>query len=249
MFDVSWTEVLVVGGIGLAVIGPRDLPKAAHTLGASVGRIVGLLQGARARADQFAAQSELQQLQNELRSGLRDLDAVKAEMAVSMSPGRMIGRDLGRMTGNAVASRMAPHQLAAPSPHGSTGSIMNTSSTATLSRLPPSSSANDPLHNTSAPEAFDSRPLPMSTSTLFQTQAAAAEAEWAQKGIAFQSTAEKRHNDDAGSVQLAHMLQQSLLFDRYDQAVAEQDASLQSKVEQIREKVESERKTGEKKMT
>lgn len=33
MFDMSWGEVLVIGGVALIVIGPKDLPKALRTVG------------------------------------------------------------------------------------------------------------------------------------------------------------------------------------------------------------------------
>ena len=77
-------EIGVLSGIGLVLIGRKDLPVAAHALGRQVGRIVGLLQGARIRADRFATDHQLKQLQNEFKSGLRELDAVKAEMASAM---------------------------------------------------------------------------------------------------------------------------------------------------------------------
>ncbi|EED92082.1 predicted protein [Thalassiosira pseudonana CCMP1335] len=99
MFDVSFGEVAVITGVGIVLIGRKDLPIAANTLGKQVGRIVGLLQGARMRADRFATDHQLKQLQNEFRSGLRELDAVKAEMAGAMlsSRGGGIGGGLGAM--------------------------------------------------------------------------------------------------------------------------------------------------------
>lgn len=90
MFDVSWGEMGVVVGLGLFLIGRKDLPKAARVAGTQVGRVVGMLQGARARADAFAQTNELRALHNEVRSGLRELDAVKAELAVSFSPSQMM---------------------------------------------------------------------------------------------------------------------------------------------------------------
>ena len=42
----------IVIGISATLIGRRDLPKASHFLGQQVGRIVGFLQGARARERQ-----------------------------------------------------------------------------------------------------------------------------------------------------------------------------------------------------
>mmetsp|Transcript_14213 Transcript_14213/g.30362 ORF Transcript_14213/g.30362 Transcript_14213/m.30362 type:complete len:302 (-) Transcript_14213:150-1055(-) len=87
MFDVSSGEIAILASVGLILIGRKDLPIASRALGHQVGRIVGLLQGARLRADRFATDHQLKALQNEFRSGLRELDAVKAELAGSMMPG------------------------------------------------------------------------------------------------------------------------------------------------------------------
>jgi Sec-independent protein translocase protein TatA len=101
MFDISWGEIFVVGAVGVALTGRRDLPAASRFVGSQLGRVVGLLQGARARADQFAHQNELKQLQNEFRSGLRELDQVKMELALAASSQGMIGRNLGATTSSA----------------------------------------------------------------------------------------------------------------------------------------------------
>ena len=46
MFHLSRGELAVATGLGLFLIGRRDLPKAAHVVGTQVGRVVGFLQGA-----------------------------------------------------------------------------------------------------------------------------------------------------------------------------------------------------------
>ena len=65
MFDVSWGELFIVGAVGATLAGRKDLPTAFRFVGSQVGRVVGLLQGARARADSYTAQNELRQLQND----------------------------------------------------------------------------------------------------------------------------------------------------------------------------------------
>ena len=91
MFDISWGEIAVLTSAGLILIGRKDLPIASHALGQQIGRIVGLLQGARIRADRYANDHQLKQLQNEFKSGLRELDAVKAELAGSMLSSSQVG--------------------------------------------------------------------------------------------------------------------------------------------------------------
>ena len=39
MFDMSWGEVMLIGGVALIVIGPKDLPKALRTVGQITGKL------------------------------------------------------------------------------------------------------------------------------------------------------------------------------------------------------------------
>ena len=228
---MSRSELFLVVGAGLFLVGKKDLPRFANAVGTQVGRVVGLLQGARARADRFAEHSELRQLQNELRSGLRELDAVKSEMALSMTPGGMMGRSLGAITANANRTTrpatMPPPATAAVPQQTATASTTLLSDNALPSTMP--------LQDQ---QPFNSQPVV--SSTVHQTTAAVAEQEWVRQGIAFQSAAERgaglssSHNvEQSGSAILSDFIQQSLIFDQYDRTVAEQDAALQSKVSSI----------------
>ena len=38
MLDFAWPELVVIGAVALVAIGPKDLPKAMHTLGKWVGK-------------------------------------------------------------------------------------------------------------------------------------------------------------------------------------------------------------------
>lgn len=66
MFDIGWTELLVIAVVAVVVVGPKDLPKMMRVVGQWAGR-------ARAMADQFkrsfddmARQSELEDLRSEV---------------------------------------------------------------------------------------------------------------------------------------------------------------------------------------
>ena len=39
MLDVAWPELVVIGAVALVAIGPKDLPKAMHTLGIWAGKL------------------------------------------------------------------------------------------------------------------------------------------------------------------------------------------------------------------
>jgi len=236
---ISWGELFLAVGAGFFLVGKKDLPKVAFTFGTQVGRVVGFLQGARARVDRFAEHSELRQLQNELRSGLRELDAVRSEMAVSMSPGGMMGRSLGSMTANANLSAARGGGRGGLQSSGGARMIPPSAAAAAVPQLGDAQSYARPLE-----EDEDQQHLihgnPVISSTVHQTTAAVAEQEWVKQGIDFQSAAERgaglppSHNrEQSGSAILSSFIQQSLIFDQYDRTVAEQDAVLQSKVSSI----------------
>lgn len=39
MFDIAWSELMLIGAVALVVIGPKDLPKALRTVGQVVGKV------------------------------------------------------------------------------------------------------------------------------------------------------------------------------------------------------------------
>ena len=39
MFDIAWSELMLIGAVALVVIGPKDLPKALRTVGQTVGKV------------------------------------------------------------------------------------------------------------------------------------------------------------------------------------------------------------------
>lgn len=73
MFDVSFTELVVIGIVGLIVIGPERLPEVARTLGKYVGRMRRFVAKVREDIDREVRQEEL-------RDALKrnaDLDEIK----------------------------------------------------------------------------------------------------------------------------------------------------------------------------
>jgi len=226
MFEVSWGETLVITGISIGIIGRKDLPSASRFLGTQVGRLVGLLQGARARADRFVADSDLSNAQNELRSGLREIDAVKGELAIAASSRGLVGRALSHNR----AMKPANYLPLSPTNSSVTGrDYLNAAremSDDNVSSLP------------SQPPSFELTPRK-------QSVAAVAEGEWEKQGIGFKSIAERgtkstiassgefRSLAGGGSI-LSNLLQESLIHDQYDRAIQEQDEDLNKRVDNLK---------------
>lgn len=68
MFDVSFSELMVIAVVALIVIGPEKLPKVARTLGALAGRMQKYVAQVKDEVNREVRFEELQQLQQEIQS-------------------------------------------------------------------------------------------------------------------------------------------------------------------------------------
>jgi sec-independent protein translocase protein TatB len=75
MFDVSFSELMVIAVIALLVIGPEKLPKVARTLGALTGRMQKYLAQIKEEVNREARFEELQQLQQEIKEAANKTQA------------------------------------------------------------------------------------------------------------------------------------------------------------------------------
>ena len=66
MFDVSFSELIVIAVVALIVIGPEKLPKVARTLGALAGRMQRYVAEVKEEVNREVRFQELQQLQQEI---------------------------------------------------------------------------------------------------------------------------------------------------------------------------------------
>ena len=66
MFDVSFSELIVIAMVALIVIGPEKLPKVARTLGMIAGRMQRYVAQVKEEVNREVRFQELQQLQQEI---------------------------------------------------------------------------------------------------------------------------------------------------------------------------------------
>ena len=80
MFDIGFLELVVVGVLGLLVLGPERLPKAARTIGLVIGRVRRTMSGLQ---DELERQVRAEELKDKLKDPyatfLDDDDARKAQ--------------------------------------------------------------------------------------------------------------------------------------------------------------------------
>jgi len=81
MFDIAWTEMLVLAVIIIVVVGPRDLPKVMRAIGGFMRKARALASQFQSDMDQLARESEIDELrkqarayQDKFRQPMRELD-------------------------------------------------------------------------------------------------------------------------------------------------------------------------------
>jgi sec-independent protein translocase protein TatB len=67
LFDIGWTEMLLIGVIALVVIGPKDLPRAMRTAGYWMRKARTLSREFQNSIDQMIREAELDEVQQELK--------------------------------------------------------------------------------------------------------------------------------------------------------------------------------------
>ena len=76
MFDVSFSELLIIGIVALLVIGPEKLPKVARTVGAFTGRMQRYVGQIKEEVNREMRFEELQKLQQEVQAQASQLQNV-----------------------------------------------------------------------------------------------------------------------------------------------------------------------------
>ena len=66
MFDLGWSEMAVILVIALIVIGPKDLPRVARTIGKWTGKARAMAREFQRSLDDMAREAELQDIKSEM---------------------------------------------------------------------------------------------------------------------------------------------------------------------------------------
>jgi sec-independent protein translocase protein TatB len=77
LFDVAFSELIVIAVIALVVIGPEKLPRVARTIGTIAGRLQRYVTTVKADIEREMQLEELQQLQQEIR---RNASQIQGEL-------------------------------------------------------------------------------------------------------------------------------------------------------------------------
>ncbi len=104
MFDIAWSEMLVIGAVALVVIGPKDLPKALRSVGEAVGKIKRMAAEFQGQFNDAMREAEL----HDLKKQVEDVGgSVKAATNVDFNPIQSI-RDEIKGTSTTTSSTTMP---------------------------------------------------------------------------------------------------------------------------------------------
>jgi sec-independent protein translocase protein TatB len=79
MFDVAFSELLVIAIVALIVIGPEKLPGVARTLGALIGRMQRYVSTVKADVERDLRTQELHKIQAEVRQSIASIESSVAQ--------------------------------------------------------------------------------------------------------------------------------------------------------------------------
>ncbi len=86
MFDVGFSEIIVIAVVALIVIGPERLPKVARTLGHLFGRMQRYVNDVKADISREMQLDELRKLQNSMQDAARSIEqSVSREISATES--------------------------------------------------------------------------------------------------------------------------------------------------------------------
>lgn len=74
MFDIGFTELMVIAVVGLIVIGPERMPKVARTVGHLLGRLQRYVGDVKADINREMQLEELKKLQSQVVGQVRDVE-------------------------------------------------------------------------------------------------------------------------------------------------------------------------------
>ncbi len=118
MFDIGFSEIVVIAVVALIVIGPERLPKVARTLGHMFGRLQRYVNEVKADISREMELDELRKLQSQVQSAARDIEQSVSGAAREIESGvRSVEKELNEGATAAPSGASTPQspQAAGPS--------------------------------------------------------------------------------------------------------------------------------------
>jgi sec-independent protein translocase protein TatB len=122
MFDIGFSEIVVIGVVALVVIGPERLPKTARTVGLLFGRLQRYVNDVKADISREMELDELRRLQHEMQGAARELESTVKGAASDMAAGvRNVESELNAAAAQATGTQTHTTATQAIGTHASDG--------------------------------------------------------------------------------------------------------------------------------
>jgi len=88
MFDIGWSELLVIAIVALVVIGPKDLPQAFRTMGQWASKARALAREFQGHVDELMRETQVDEMKREFQSMARppELEGLEDELMAGHVP-------------------------------------------------------------------------------------------------------------------------------------------------------------------
>jgi sec-independent protein translocase protein TatB len=119
MFDIGFSEIMVIAVVALVVLGPEKLPKTARTLGHLFGRLQRYVSDVKADINRELELDELRKLQSQVKSAAREFETSMTTAVQSVESNvRSLESELNAAAGetSAAATPSAPASAPAAQP-------------------------------------------------------------------------------------------------------------------------------------
>ncbi len=147
MFDISWSEFLLIGIVALIVIGPKELPAVMRTLGQWTRKVRGMaaeFQNQFQEAMREAEMTDLKKQVDDMARDVTDVDPLKGVREDIENVGSDVQRSLSGTAEQTAASSAGEPELPLPAPASSDPTPAASSDAAAEAPAAPGSSAPPP---------------------------------------------------------------------------------------------------------
>ena len=147
MFDIGFSEIMVIAVVALIVIGPERLPKVARTLGHLFGRMQRYVNDVKADISREMELEELRKLQTSMQDAARSFEqSVSREVNAAETELQKIAQEANPTSPELLSpnAEAASDQLSAPSESPPSGELTSQEASAQLNlELDPSTASKE----------------------------------------------------------------------------------------------------------
>lgn len=114
MFDLGWSELLLIAAVALIVVGPKDLPQAIRTVTQVIRKLRGMAREFQSGLDDLAREAGVDEIKKDLTDFKEDYDPQAALEAITAEEERELKKVRDQVEGNSIAPPAADKRADPP---------------------------------------------------------------------------------------------------------------------------------------